>query len=111
MKKLYNIYADCGNYNDYLNITFENEKEAIEFCEMFINSKYIVTDRAITGKLHYKETYQYDNLIDYVKHNKQCIEYLEDVAEIAEKKFGTQKNKYNKLLLNSIDNEDDELTM
>ena len=110
MKKVYNIYANCGDYYDYLGITFENEKEAIEFCELFINSKYIVTDRVITGKLHYEESFIYDNLIDYVKNNKQCIEYLEDIEEIAAAKFGTHKNKYNKLILNAT-TDDDELVM
>lgn len=112
MKKIYNIYADCGNYVDYIGISFASEKEAKEFCEMFLNSKNITKDRVLTGRLYYEESYQYDNLVDYVKHNKQSIEYLEDIAEIAEKHLGTTKNKYNKLLLNAIDNQNEgELSM
>lgn len=83
MKKVYNIYADCGDYEDSMGISFDNEQDAKEFCEIFQNSKNISEDRVFTGKLFYEESYQYNNLLDYMKHNNlnKCIEHLKGLVK------------------------------
>ena len=69
MKKVYNIYADCGNYSDFMGISFTDEKKAKQFCEIYKNSKNIKEgkNRVFGGKLFYEESYQYNNLSEYKK--------------------------------------------
>ena len=98
MKKIYNIYADCRNYEDFMGICFDNEKDAKDFCEIFVNSKNLCDDKVFTGRLFYKEIYQYDNVLEYLSHNKKSVKYLQNRIKYEEKYIGTTNEKCNKVI-------------
>lgn len=113
MKKVYNIYADCGNFDDFMGISFDNEKDAKTFCEIFISSSNLREDRVYTGKLFYKKSNQYDNLVEYLNNNKKSVKFLKDCVKNEYIYYGTTNNKYKKLinLVNQNTKENDDFNM
>lgn len=113
MKKVYNIYADLGSSEDFMGISFYNEKDAKEFCEMFVSSSNLRDDKVFTGKLFYVESYQYDNLVDYLSHNKKSVEYLKNRVKYEENHYGIVDEKYNKVVnqIKDTNSKEDNLEM